>query len=216
MRKLDPVKHDEKRQEILKAASRCMARDGFRGASTADICKEAGISPGHLYHYFSSKEAIVTAITSAGLAHVAESFARMAEGGDAIAGLLAELERFKGKRDNAVRNRNLLVLDMLAEAGRNPAIARIVRKNTAVLRGLLADFLRQAQGRGQIDPSLDANVAAGLLLSVMDGMKTLAIRDPDADIAASVAMLQTLIARFLVPTKVSRVDRAANNNARPA
>ncbi len=55
MRKLDPVKHEEKRREILAAAGRCFARDGFRGASISQICAEAGISSGHLYHYFASK-----------------------------------------------------------------------------------------------------------------------------------------------------------------
>ena len=83
MRTLDPVKHDEKRQEILAAATRCIGRDGFRGASTADICAEAGISPGHLSHYFPSKEAIVSAMAEASLAIADESFREMAQASDA-------------------------------------------------------------------------------------------------------------------------------------
>ena len=67
MRRVDPVKHEEKKQEILGAARRCFIRNGFRGASIADICAEAGISPGHLYHYFPSKEAIVGAMGTAAL-----------------------------------------------------------------------------------------------------------------------------------------------------
>ena len=62
MRKLDPVKHEEKRREILNAAERCFVRDGLQGASISSICAEARISPGHLYHYFTSKEAIVSAM----------------------------------------------------------------------------------------------------------------------------------------------------------
>src|SRR5215467_9131451 len=62
MRRLDPVKHEEKRQEILAAAKACFARDGFLGISIADICQEAGISPGHLYHYFDSKDAILDVV----------------------------------------------------------------------------------------------------------------------------------------------------------
>src|SRR5260221_11274361 len=67
MRKVDPVKHEKKRQDILEAAGRCFVRDGFRGASTSDICAEAKISPGHLYHYFASKEAIMAAMAEANL-----------------------------------------------------------------------------------------------------------------------------------------------------
>jgi AcrR family transcriptional regulator len=201
MRTLDPVRHEEKRREILAAAECCIARDGFRGASTADICKEAGISPGHLYHYFLSKEAIITAITAAGLENVEARFAQMMQSSNAITALVSQLDRIKGKRDGRMRARGLLVLDMLAEAGRNPAIAKIVRKNTATLRVLLVEFLRNAQARGQIDQGLDANVTAGVLLSVMDGMKTLGIRDPDVDIAKSIEHLQLLISRFLSPPR---------------
>ena len=205
MRTLDPVKHDVKRQEILAAAARCIARDGFRGASTADICAEAGISPGHLYHYFPSQEAILTDLTAAGLDEIAARFAAMMQGEDAIGALIAEIGRHKGTRkDPQQRARSRMVLEMLAEAGRNPAIAKIVSKNSAVLHGLLVDFVQSGQLRGQIDPGLDADVAAGMLLSVMDGMRTLSIRNPDADITGSLDMLQTLIARFLSPPPENR------------
>ena len=62
MRKVDQAKYDEKRQQILKAAEGCFRRDGLRGASIDDICTAAHMSPGHLYHYFDSKEALGYAI----------------------------------------------------------------------------------------------------------------------------------------------------------
>jgi AcrR family transcriptional regulator len=202
MRTLDPVRHAEKTQEILGAAARCIARDGFRGASIADICKEAAISPGHLYHYFTSKEEILVALTSVGLERFAERFTQMMQSDDAIGALTAEIGRHKGKkRDPQAHALSRLVLEMLVEADRNPAIARIVRKSSAALRELLVDFVRSGQRRGQIDPELDANVTAGMLLSVMDGMRTLTIRDPGADVNRSLDMLNILITRLLSPPK---------------
>lgn len=62
MRTVDPVRHEERRRKILEAAKRCFARDGLWGASVSGICAEVGISPGHLYHYFKGKEAILSAI----------------------------------------------------------------------------------------------------------------------------------------------------------
>jgi TetR/AcrR family transcriptional regulator, repressor for uid operon len=200
MRTLDPIRHAEKRQEILDAAARCIARDGFQGASTADICREAGISPGHLYHYFASKEEILTALTAAGLEKFAARFAEMMQGDDAIGALIGEIGRHKSKKqDPQHRAINRMVLEMLVEAGRNAVIARIVRKNSAMLRALLVDFIESGQLRGQIDPGLDSKLAASMILSVVDGMRTLTIRDPDADIGGSLDMLQTLFARFLSP-----------------
>jgi len=200
MRTLDPVRHAEKAQQILGAAARCIARDGYRGASIAAICKEAGISPGHLYHYFPSKEEILVALTSIGLERFAERFAEMMKSDDAIGALTAEIVRHKGKkRDPQAQVMSRLVLEMLVEADRNPVIARIVRKSSAALRALLMDFIRNGQRRGQIDPELDPAVTAGMLLSVMDGMRTLTIRDPNADINRGLDMLNTLITRLLSP-----------------
>lgn len=205
MRTLDPVKHDEKRQEILAAATRCIARDGFRGASTADICAEAGISPGHLYHYFASKEAILTELAAAGMEKIAARFAEMMQGDDAIGALIAQICRHKDKkRDPQHRAMNRMLLEMMVEAGRNPAIAKIMRKNSAMVLALIQDFLESGQLRGQIDPGLDSAVAAGMILSVMDGMRTLVIRNPDADISGSLDMMQVLMARFLSPPPKTR------------
>jgi len=203
MRTLDPVKHAEKRGEILLAAWRCLAKTGFRGTSTADICKEAGISPGHLYHYFDSKEAIVTALTARGLEGAEAGFTEMMKSSNALAAMISELDRHKTRhktdKHGDYRTISLVVLEMLVEAGRNPAIAKIIRANTRKIKSLLVEFLKTGQERGQIDPKLDADVAATLLLSVMDGMKTIGIREPKSDPARNIEYLQILISRFLSP-----------------
>ncbi|WP_164076138.1 TetR/AcrR family transcriptional regulator, partial [Stenotrophomonas maltophilia] len=50
MRKVDPDKHEARRQQILKAAIACFTAKGFHRTSTAEICAEAGMSPGNLFH----------------------------------------------------------------------------------------------------------------------------------------------------------------------
>lgn len=197
MRKLDPVRHDEKRREILDAAKRCFTRDGFRGASISDICAEAEISPGHLYHYFSGKEDIVAAMAEMGLEAATERFGRiMDDGSGAISVLTAELERAKTRHD---RSGQALLLDMLAEAGRNTALGRILREHSQSMRALLADFLRKGQERGEIDRGLDPESAAATLISVIDAARILTIRDPKLDAKKSLELLKTMVRRFLTP-----------------
>ena len=58
-------RRDQQIQRILEAAKTCFVRSGFQGASMQQICAEAGMSPGALYRYFPSKEAIVEAICEA-------------------------------------------------------------------------------------------------------------------------------------------------------
>jgi len=196
VRKIDPVKHEEKRAEILEAAERCFAREGFHGATIAQICAEASISPGHLYHYFASKEAIVGAIVDAGVEDAASRFAQLTEGSNTITALVSELERLRALHRKTGAG---VLLDGLAEAGRSPAIGAVLQKASRGMRELLADFLRKGQTRGQVDPELDADMAAAVLMSVIDGCKTLLIRDPKLDAKRSAKVLETMITRFLSP-----------------
>ncbi len=194
MRKVDPVKHAEKRTAILDAARNCFVRDGFRGASISDICAEARISPGHLYHYFAGKEAIVGAMIETGMSYAATLFAKMAEQSNAVTALLAELERGKSRH---MPSHHVLLLDILGEAGRNPTIAGILRAQTQALRTLIADFLRDGQAKGQIDPALDPDLAATMLIAISDGTKSAMIRDATLDMDRYIDQLKILIGRFL-------------------
>jgi AcrR family transcriptional regulator len=195
VRKVDPVKHEEKRQEILAAAERCFARSGFHGATIGQICDEASISPGHLYYYFTSKEAIIGAITSAGLEYVKARFAEVTEDEHPIRSLVAEFERLKALN----RTKSGVLLDVLAEAARNPQISKILQDTSEEMSQLLAQFLRRGQAHGQIDPDLDAGIASALLISMIDSSKTLLIRAPTIDPKRSADALEKMITRFLSP-----------------
>jgi AcrR family transcriptional regulator len=53
---------EDRREQILDAALRAFARKGFAWTTNKDIAREAGITPGLIYHYFDSKEALFRAI----------------------------------------------------------------------------------------------------------------------------------------------------------
>ena len=50
----------DKRRRILDAAIRVFARQGFHATRVSDIADEAGVAYGLVYHYFRSKEAVMT------------------------------------------------------------------------------------------------------------------------------------------------------------
>src|SRR5215210_7140765 len=49
----------DKRRQILDAAVRVFARQGFHGCRVSDIADEAGVAYGLVYHYFRSKEEVL-------------------------------------------------------------------------------------------------------------------------------------------------------------
>jgi AcrR family transcriptional regulator len=50
----------DKRRAILEAAIRVFARQGYNATRVADVADEAGVAYGLVYHYFRSKEALMT------------------------------------------------------------------------------------------------------------------------------------------------------------
>ena len=208
MRKVDQAKYDEKRRHILEAAEGCFQRDGFRGASIGDICATAQMSPGHLYHYFDSKEAIVEGIFEMRLPREAEIVGELgltpnADFVTAICGWLDQ--RMKDVRAHGTS----LGLEMRAESARNPAIAKIVSRVDRRVRQLLSGLLREGQKREQVDPALDPESVAAVLHSIIFGLNRLgAVRDSTFDVKAAAATLKLLIERFLRPQEIAGVKQA--------
>lgn len=199
MRRVDQDKFDAKRFQILEAAGRCFARDGFQRASISAICGEAGISPGHLYHYFENKEAIVGGMIDGALEVATCRFNCLIGQKDIVGALVADIEKAERQSELSCCPSEKLPLEMMAEARRDSKIAAIVAEHSQNVRGLLASLLREGQERGQVDRSLDADMAAILILSVLDGTQTLTLRDPDLDLSGRIGHLRTLIMKFLAP-----------------
>jgi TetR/AcrR family transcriptional repressor of uid operon len=212
MRKLDPIKHEKKRQELLAAAKRCFLRSGLRGASTAEICAEAGISPGHLYHYFDSKDAIVAALAEARFEDISERFKRnVDEGRSIVATLLSEMDLPLGDKGPA---ESAVAFEMFAESTRNPGLAKIVQGHSRSIRRLTAEALRYGQARGEVDPSLDPETAAAAMLGLEDGLRVLALVDPKSNPRKVAALFRLLANRLLcVPTKSKTASPTRGKNS---
>jgi TetR/AcrR family transcriptional regulator, repressor for uid operon len=199
VRRVDRAKYDQRRRQILEAAEGCFQRDGFRGASIADICAAARMSPGHLYHYFDSKEAIIAALFESRLdreeAIVGEL--TLTPNVDVITAICAWLDqRLKDVRGHG----SSLGLEMRAESARNPAIAKITSRADRGVRQLLSRLVGEGQERGQIDPALNPDGVAAVVHSIIFGLNRLgAIRDSTFDVKVASAMLKLLIERFLKP-----------------
>ncbi len=61
-----------RRQDLLDAAARLFARQGFHAASMRDIARAVGMLPGSLYYHFASKDALLLAVYAEGVRRIAE------------------------------------------------------------------------------------------------------------------------------------------------
>lgn len=53
---------EDRREQIIDAAIRVFSEKGFARATNKDIAREAGITTGLIYHYFNSKEDLLSAV----------------------------------------------------------------------------------------------------------------------------------------------------------
>jgi AcrR family transcriptional regulator len=166
----------DRRAEILTAAQRCFVRSGFHQTSMQEICAEAGMSPGNLYRYFPSKEALIAGIAERDRAEVAQEFASV----DLSRGFFAVLEgmaqhHFSVRPDEQVK----LCTEVMSEARRNPEIARISAAFDADVQRWLVDLFRAAAERGDISPEIDFDAAATMLMVIADGVWWRRALDPN-------------------------------------
>ena len=207
MRRIDVARHARRRAEILDAADRCFRRSGLKGSSIADLCAEAGISPGHLYHYFPGKEAIVAELARARLESARDHLEEVTGGGGSVVALLIDEMMTQAHGDRATSA--AMLFDVLAESARSPAMADLVRTYHAAMADVLAEILRQGQTAGEIDPALDPRIAASGMVGMIDAAKSLGLRDPAMDDAVRRASFDRLIRSFLNPRAVVvRADAA--------
>lgn len=170
----EPSISEMRRQQILDAAERCFCEHGFHGASMAEIAHTFGMSAGHIYNYFDSKEAIIAAIVERDLA---QFFRRVEQLRGARNLREAIVERIEANvADRLARGKSALQLEVLAEAGRNPRIAEMVQSVDArvrsVLRQLLSDGLPEGGALRDLDGKVDVLMALG------DGLMVRGLRHP--------------------------------------
>jgi TetR/AcrR family transcriptional regulator, repressor for uid operon len=194
MRRANVQLRYDRRDEILAAAQRCFVRSGFHGASMQDICAEAGMSPGNLYRYFPSKEALVAGIAERDRAEVAQQFASA----DLSSGFFAVLQgmaqhHFAEKPAEQV----LLCTEVMAEARRNPDIARISAAFDADVKKWLGDLLRAAVARGDIPADVDVARAVTMLMIIADGVWWRRALDPAFDPATMVSVFMDMTRHML-------------------
>lgn len=134
--------------QVLDAAAICFRQYGFHGASMAQISKVAGMSPGHIYHYFENKEAIISAIVQRDLEQMIE-WTEIFHSSDNINKIMLDTVD-DGMACHLDRDSGALMLEILAESARNPAVAESVHKANDIGRERLIHLLEmEAIQRGK-------------------------------------------------------------------
>lgn len=189
-------KAEKRRAQILAAASDCFRRQGFHAASIAQISKAAGMSPGHIYHYFQNKEAIVAAIVAKDLdrlLNLAQTLQKAQDGRNAMIERVAQ-----GVSDNLDPDAVTIKLEIVAEAARNPKVAAIVRDADVLWRQSFKDTLSAlVEGTARNDRDADLEARVEVISSMFEGLMIRSVRNPNIDRVRVVTHIQALVLELL-------------------
>lgn len=178
MRRANTQLQIDRREEILAAAKRCFSRSGFHGTSMQEICAEAQMSPGGLYRYFPSKEAIIAGIAEQDRADVAEKFRAIVQAPDFFPALAHAARHYIVEES---MEEVCLQTEIKAESRRNPEIAKIYAGIEQEVKAGLLNVLRIAVERGDIPATIDLEIAATMLMALVDGLYWRRAVDPEFD-----------------------------------
>lgn len=195
-KRCDPLRAQTRRNQVLDAAECCFARSGFHGASMAEISKTAGMSAGHIYNYFASKDEIIAALVQRHMEHVSQLMRDLDARDDPLQAMLDGIECSLCEHRDATSSG--LLMEIHAEATRNPAIAKFVRQSDEHGRALLRAIL--VKGRQRHGLSCDATMLEGridVICALFQGLHLRSLCNPQRDEAQAVVALRLVLTPLL-------------------
>jgi AcrR family transcriptional regulator len=187
--------NSDRRTQILDAALVCFAKRGFHQASMHDIAAEAGISVGLIYRYFENKEAVISAMADRHKKEISEVLQRARQAPT----LLESVEILFTAHccEDAPQVVSAFVVDLYAEASRNPRVADLVRDVLQTAMDGVTDLIARAPEAQSAAHGLSPTELAELIYAVARGMLMLDVLRPQQMTAAERRERQLEVTRRL-------------------
>ena len=188
---------EERRQELIDAAWRCVAREGYHNLTIDAVCAEANLSKGAFYTYFKQKLDLLIALLDEDAASLE---ALIADLGEAHGSGIERIRRYlravleRGEDRAVVQMR----ADLWAEVRDDAEVQRRFADAIRARRKLLVRWISSASASGEM-VEIPANAFASILLALADGLMLHNSIEPGAfrwaNIRAAIDVLLDGIAR---------------------
>lgn len=196
MPKLKPDVQRARREHILDAAEKCFARSGFHRTSINDICKQASVSPGALYVYFDSKEALIAGICERDRAELADRLATLATAPDFMDALRQIGEQYFLEEPADMHR---MCIDVGLESTRNARIGEIHQRFDRFIMESFEKLFQKLKDEGRIAPTLDIPTVVKAFMVISDGLFWRRAVDPAFDPQSVMPAMLQLMTELLKP-----------------
>ncbi|HUF33999.1 MAG TPA: helix-turn-helix domain-containing protein [Acidimicrobiales bacterium] len=164
------------RERLLAAAFEVFAEKGYAGTRVQEIAARAGFTTGAIYANFAGKAALLgEALGSNGLGALQSVTRPLGEGGRPADVLTAlGMRSLTGERST----RDVVLLDALAAAARDPEVAALVMPRITAWTDGLREVIERSADEGGIDPRFSTDALVTLATAV--GLGSFVLRALDA------------------------------------
>ncbi len=188
----------EKRRQILEAAVRVFARDGYHTSRVGDVAAEAGVAHGLVYHYFASKSALLEAVFTETWDGLLEAIGRVEEAGGPAREQLRQVAAIVLR---TWRHDPDLIRVLVREVARSPQVqvqADAIGEVLAPIQRIVERGQAAGELRGDLDPRLASWIVWGALEELLTGWVLGRLPDGDDDVAAAERTVTDILAQGLV------------------
>lgn len=197
------VDHQARRIQVADAVQRLITEQGLDRVTVARTAETAGVSVGHVQHYFSSKDEMLLFTYERVVRKILERVSALEERTrlqrspirDVVVEGLAEWLPVDPPRRSAHR----VTLAFVGRTVDNPDLARAHIETGRLIRLELARAVHNGKECGEVPPDADPDLAALELHSLTEGLALQLGSDPDDDAARAALGLVAKRARAVFP-----------------
>ncbi|MDA5193904.1 TetR/AcrR family transcriptional regulator [Govanella unica] len=184
---------EARKLQVLDAAEDCFLRFGFHGASMAEISRVASMSAGHIYNYFENKEAIINALVERKVAETLAFMDEIEHEKDIGRVMLSHIG--DGLTEKLDSKSSALMLEVVAEASRNPKMAELLYERDRILRARLRSLIMLSREQRGVEVNEDIDGAVEVVIALFEGLGIRGIANPGLDRAAVLRLMERIIHR---------------------
>lgn len=159
-----------RRQQILEAARRCIARQGYHQTTMNDIASEAELSKGALYWYFKSKDDVLVALCKHSCNQHLEVLKQFTEQNKTIRELALKTgDKILDLLINESDHRRV-TFELWALADENRQIKKALGEELKIWQDTVSNLINSGIERGEINHNINLNELSIVLLALFDGI----------------------------------------------
>ena len=157
---------EERKAAVLDCACGIFSSGSYRGTTTAEIARKAGVSEPILYRHFDSKRELYLAVLDESWRRLRELWdGVVAEEADPKLWIYAIGRAYFEAADPRLHSANLWI-QSLTEASDDPEIRQYLRKHMREVHGYVADLMRRSQDAGGVLPDRDPSAEAWVFIAI--------------------------------------------------